>query len=101
MSIWAWRRGITNKKILTAEKPNSNFDQGQVASFDFRINPMFHVTFLPFLLSIALNTQGELYSIKSSEHSSNVRCSHWRVNYAFVEKEEQTKKKKHDSKVGK
>jgi len=55
---------------------------------------MSHVTFSPFLLSIALNIQGELYSIRSSEHSSSVRCSYWRVNYAFVEKEEQTKKEK-------
>jgi len=52
------------------------------------------VIFFPFLLSIVLNIQGELYSSRSIEHSSNVRCSYWRVNYAFVEKEEQTKKEK-------
>jgi len=52
------------------------------------------VTFYPFLLSIALNIHCELYEIRSKNIEAAHAVACWRVNYAFVEKEEQTKKEK-------
>ena len=55
---------------------------------------MLLVIFSPFLLQIALNIHCELYGIKSENIEATYAVLCWRVNYAFVEKEEQTKKEK-------
>jgi len=82
-------------------RSQSNSGRGEVAWFVLGIFPMYHVTFLPFLLAITLSIQCELYSIRSQNNNTAIAVFIGGRIMPSLKKKNKQKKKKHDAKVGK